>query len=653
MKMTIARLLFLCVSLLTGIRSLQAGVEQGWDFYKEHDYQRAASEFEKAIDSGHDEAATREGLGWCYYWLGRYDSAEEEFIWALTIEPTLAGASKGLSEVNKWRYLQFNNAWQLFYNQDYSTALAVFQQILDDQTNRLPAGKIWQVHSGMGWCHYYLNNFSEAEKLFRNILNIYKGNEHALKGLGFTQYRLGQYEDAAKTLLQALDKHPEWSDTRSILGWTYYSQQQFQDARQTFEQALSGNSDYSDALYGLAWASFKLNDDSAAHDLFYRAVGTSPFHPGIYDLFTIIDKTESWWDLYNQIGWSYYKNGDYSSAEKTFTAGLKRLSDNPNLLRGLGFCQFKLGDYPAVIELLKNIDETDAGLKAVVETGLAPDGTEYTIRSNISSVIAWCKYYGGAIEEAAMLFRENLEIHGDWTDLHTGLAWCALKVNDLDTAETHLNNALKLNPSYTVALQGKQEMHIIRYTDFNAAWNSFYSGSYLEAEKGFASIVTSGLKSIDAEDYWQVFSGLGSAQLALNKPEKAVDSFANCLESDEDNPYCLSGKARGLLALNKPDEAEKLIKIVLKIDPSNAAYQTLIGWIYLKQNKYSKAKTAFSKAVDLHAGEADAHAGLGWIKFQKGSSGIAKEYFQAALSIDPDNIKALEGMKNLRSKNSH
>jgi len=649
MKMTVARLLFLTVSLLTGIRTLQAGVEQGWDYYKEHDYQRASGEFEKAISAGHSEAATHEGLGWCYYWLGRYDSAEEEFTKALSIDPALGGAIKGITEVKKWRYLQFNRAWQLFNNQDYTTALALFQQILNDQTNRLPAGEIWKVHSGMGWCHYYLNNFVEAEKSFRNILSIYKGNEHALKGLGFTLYRLGKSDDAEKILKEALEKHPEWSDTYSILGWTYYNQQKFQEAQKTFEQALSVDPSYSDALYGLAWTVHWLNDDTIAHNLFIRAAEASPFHPSVYDIFTLIDKTRSWWDLYEQFGWSYYKNADYTSAEKTFNAGLKRLHNDPNLRRGLAFCLFRESDYPAVLELLKNIDEVAAKLEPVVETGMASDGTEYTIRSNSASIMAWCKFYGGAYKEATNLFRANLETHGDWTDLHSGLGWCAIKMGDFDTAQTYLDNALKLNPSYKTALLGKQEIHNIRYSDFNSAWNSFYSENYIEAEKKFRTILDSDLSSIDAEDQWQIYSGLGSSLLNLHNAEEAAKVYSRCLELNKDNPYCLSGKARALMQLDRFDDAEKLVKKLLKQDSANAAYETLMGRVYYEQGHLTQAMNSFNNAINLNAGEVSAHAMLGLINLVRKNLETAEECFQTALSIDPDNAEAKTGMDMLET----
>lgn len=647
MKMNIARLLFLCVSLLTGVRSLQAGVERGWDFYKEREYQLAAAEFEKAIASGHDHPETHEGLGWCYYWLGRYDSAEQEFQRSLEMNPNLTGPARGLGEVRKWRYLRFNTAWELFYGADYSSALAVFQEILNDQTNRLPAAEIWKVHSGIGWCFYNLGNYTEAEKSFQNILSIYKNNEFALKGLGFSQFRLGRYSHAEETLTAVLKLHPEWTDTHAILGWNYYMQNQYPDAEKAFLAALAVDADYADALYGIGWTSDRLGNHQRSLDHFTRAVAVTPYHPSVYDLFTKIDKNETWWGLYGDLGWSYYRLADYVSAEKTFNAGLKRLPGNHDLLRGLGFCQFKKNDYPAALEVLTRVDESTQNLKPVVESNMASDGLEYTIRSNTQSIIAWCRYYGGALDEAAALFRKNLETHGDWVDLHTGLAWCGLKQGDLKLAETHLENALKLNPTYSVALEGKQEIRSIRYADYNAAWNRYYSGDYSGAAKAFKVIIDNGLQSIQEKDHCLVWSGYGHSLLRQDSVDMAQDAFIRCHELNADNPYCSRGLAECSLKSNRPDEALKHIENAISQDGDNAEFYSFLGHIQYRRKKLAAAESAYLKALSLNAGVADAYAGLGWIALSKSNVDTAGKQFQTALNIDADNSYAAEGVEAL------
>ena len=67
MKRNITKILFLFVSLLTGIRSLQAGVEKGWNHFKQQEYELAIAEFERVVAQGLNEAASYEGLGWSNY----------------------------------------------------------------------------------------------------------------------------------------------------------------------------------------------------------------------------------------------------------------------------------------------------------------------------------------------------------------------------------------------------------------------------------------------------------------------------------------------------------------------------------------------------------------------------------------------------------
>ncbi len=650
MKRNAVRIMFLAISLVTGIRSLQADTERGYDYFKKQDYEMAAAEFERVLGQGQEDAATREALGWCYYWLGRYDQAENEFNRALELNPGLTGALKGLAEVKKWRYLIFNKAWRLYYNKDYVNAITVFNSILKDTTGRLPASELWKVHSGIGWCNYYLQNYSAAEKEFRAILGVYKSNEYALKGLGFTLYQLGHYKDSIRVLETLLPLHPEWVDVQSMIGWDQYALKDYVSAGESFRKAVASNSILPDARYGLAWTLFQLNNKEAALEEFSRALELSPYHPSVYHLVEIIDADKDFWPLYKKLAWSYYEQKDYQSAEKYFTQAAIRISDDPDITRGLAFSRFKLGDYPAVISALKNLISENRDLPPVVEHGITSEGKEFTIRSNERTILAWCYYYQGRFDQAAELFQTELKAHPQWVDILTGLGWCALKQGEIEQAEQYLTKASRLNPHYTVVLMGLSELDKIKSTDFNAAWDAYYAGDYSAAMKRFESIAQSGMKDVSESDRWRVYSGLGWSALKLEKFSDAEQAFRKVLELSENNYYGLFGLAQCFYRSEDLSNALKYVDLTLEQNAEAADLWTLKGWILLDSGKRSKAAAAFRKAQSIQPENADVFAGLGWIALQSGKKQDAKDYFNSALKLDPGQAKALQGQEQLKKE---
>ncbi|MBN2054039.1 tetratricopeptide repeat protein [bacterium] len=649
MKFNLTRVLFLTVSLVTGQRSVLAGIEKGWDHFKKQEYELAASEFERALEGGREEAVTREGLGWCYYWLGRYDQAEREFARALEMDPQLAGAGKGLTEVKKWRYIPFNNAWQLFNNKDYQNALAVFQSILEDTTNRLPAEELWKVHSGMGWCYYYLQNYTAAEKAFNRILAIYKDNEFALKGLGFSLYQLGRHQDSIKVLEKAAVAHPEWADVIAMIGWNMYAGKDYTGAVTRFEQALAVNAQYADAVYGQAWCSFQQGNQQRALGQFSNAVSLSPYHPSVYYLLDTIDATRSFWRLYGELAWSYYRAGDFISADTIFSRALERLPDDLDLHRGRAFCAFKSGDYQGAITRLEARFEATAKLPPVVESGWAADGTEYTVRTNAGSIMAWCHYYLGEFGRARGYFLRELETYPEWTDLYTGLGWCDLKEGKLESARAYFARALELNPYYTVALTGMSELKSIRYQAYNAAWNAYYAGDLKAALARFEALVHDGIDKLDEGDRWRVYSGLGWSRLGTGAFEEAERAFQSVLELSPDNLYALQGMARVALARDAWDDAEQWARRAGKEGEALPEVWSLHGWVAIGRSQAVRAEQAFAHALKLDKNNLEAQTGIAWCRLLQNRLDDARDEFQRMLGIDPNNKMALKGMTRIET----
>lgn len=647
MRRNLAKLIFLSISLLADFRSLNAGTEKAWDHFKRQEYALAAAQFERSFTSGSDDSSAREGLGWCYYWLGRYDQAEHEFLRALELDSQSTGARNGIEEVKKWRFLVFNNAWQLFYSKDYPNALAVFLSILEDTSGRLPSSELWQVHSGIGWSQYYLQNYAAAEREFQTILGIYHDNAFALKGLGFAQYQLKKHDESLKTLHLALKLQPDWADVQSMIGWNTFSKGDYNRALDEFQKALDRNSLLADGCYGKAWTYYKMGQQENALTHFKAAIQLSPYHPGNFALLDIIDREKTWWTLYPALGWSYYLAADYTSAAKLFSDGLTRLPDEVDLKRGLAFSFFKQGNFQDVIRILREIREPASALPPIIENGQAEDGTNYTVRSNAGGMLGWSYYYIGEIPKAQTIFEEEIKQNPDWTDLYAGLGWCRLKKEQLIEAERFFTKALNLNPYYPVALAGISELKKTRYADFNAAWTSYYAGDSVTALTNFESIANTALEKIDEKDRWQVFSGIGYSRLALGKNKEAVTAFNKVLDLSPGNYYAFVGKARSEYNLQNYKDAEQSISLAIKLNAELSDVHALKGWILLSQQKTREAQESFERSIAINPSDADGLSGYGWCRAAVGEKEEARIYLEKALLVSAGHPKALEGIANL------
>jgi tetratricopeptide (TPR) repeat protein len=107
---------------------------------------------------------------------------------------------------------------------------------------------------------------------------------------------------------------------------------------------------------------------------------------------------------------------------------------------------------------------------------------------------------------------------------------------------------------------------------------------------------------------------------------------------------------KGLDALRKGDMDAALARLdaAVRLDPSNAE-----GWSYLAlalskiPGRLPEAEKAMQRAIEIEPANAGYHANMGLLYLRGKASGRAREQFEKALSLDPDNRKAKQGLRQL------
>jgi predicted O-linked N-acetylglucosamine transferase (SPINDLY family) len=108
------------------------------------------------------------------------------------------------------------------------------------------------------------NNFVEAEKIYKKILEIDKENAEAYCGLGTINAIRKKYNDAINYLSITIKLQPQNYFAYNNIGTIYYDLENFNKAIEYFNKAISINADYLNSLNMRALSHERLNDLNSA-----------------------------------------------------------------------------------------------------------------------------------------------------------------------------------------------------------------------------------------------------------------------------------------------------------------------------------------------------------------------------------------------------
>jgi tetratricopeptide (TPR) repeat protein len=151
--------------------------------------------------------------------------------------------------------------------------------------------------------------------------------------VGIAYIKSGQYTDALKELLEAQKCSPENPEIRYYLGISYHGKGLIKKAIAELKKAVDLKPDYSEAHTWLGTIYLNMGLWDEAIEEFNKALSN------------ILYATPAA-ALYN-MGWAYYKKGDYRTALAKYNGAVKREPNTillPLIERNMGIVNFELGD---------------------------------------------------------------------------------------------------------------------------------------------------------------------------------------------------------------------------------------------------------------------------------------------------------------------
>lgn len=589
-----------------------------WIYHKNGDYKKALEEFEKAKKINPYLAEPYRGIAWTYYEMKDYARAKDYFIQGIKIYPSYIADEKFklvLKGKKDWSDLYTLLGWSSYHNALYNDALQAFDFALKE------LGENADILRGSGYTYYKLGNFDQAKIYLEKSLQkdpglapveeyitvpgtiaAYLVKSDAQSSLAWTHYYREEYDQAIKYFKEVINRHPDWVDAHDGLAWVYFMQKSYGKAEESFKNALSFNPYYADALNGLTainqtkygksgigWSYYYRGDYKTALNQFNEILkGRDPNFP-----------KDQLWSIHNGAGWSYYRLGDFSKAETEFRQVLQDIKDNVDAMVGLGYVLFQKKNY------------TEAKDKLTEALKLVPDNYDAL------TSLGWAYYKTNDFSKAVDVFKKAISINAYLVDPYLGLGLSDYKNNDKKNAKDALGTAIDIYPDYVMTDEFKQILEKEQdWLDLygRLGWSYYYVGLFDKASNMFAAELKKNPNSQNAQ------MGLGSIYFQQGDYKAAIAKLEPLLSGKPQEEkgwykwsYVLSNLGWCYFYSSNPAKALDYFKQLLALHKNDDIYAepySGIGWCLLKNGDSANAEENFLKAVKLAPGYLSAVNGL-------------------------------------------
>ncbi|MEH2383013.1 MAG: tetratricopeptide repeat protein [Nostoc sp.] len=293
--------------------------------------------------------------------------------------------------------------------------------------------------------HHRAKRFTQAEEVYRQIIDINPQQPDALYALGMLAQHRGEYQNSEQFFQAALELQPESAAIHNSLGFTLQQQGKLEEAIAYYEKALNilpdcievqmnlGNAlhlqgklppeeqaHYADLNQQFALSRQQVEDFKIA-ELYYRqAIALQP------------DLVEA----HNNLGEVLQKQGRLNDALKSYQQAIKIKPDYSYAYHNLGYYFQEKGNFEEAIDAYK---------KAL---NIQPDLV--VTHNNLANALKALNRFDAAIES----YQEAIRIKPDVDYIYYNLGTLLRDNNKIEAAVEAFEQAVKVTPSYARAKLG-------------------------------------------------------------------------------------------------------------------------------------------------------------------------------------------------------
>jgi serine/threonine protein kinase/Flp pilus assembly protein TadD len=332
--------------------------------------------------------------GKTYYQTNKPDDlkiAERMFEKALEIDPKLAYAYSGLSDVYSFQYMAYYDRSQERIDNAKEQALKAIEISPD-----LP-----EAHRSLGRYHMFVGAFDEAEKSFLQAIEYNPKYAIGYRTLAWLREIMGDHENAIEWAKMSLKYAPNDIETLLLLSLINMDLKKYTVAMATLQRAIELAPDYGRGYYNLGLVYEKLGVKERALESYLEAI-----------------KYKGDPNAYVEAGFLYMINGDYDKARSTLRESIKEGCFPFIAYYYLGYTAKMSGDNDKAVEYFgksaasaeENILENEENIhvKAYQAMALSGAGENNSARSILRELEAIRHEDGEAFYEMAQAYA-NLE----------------------------------------------------------------------------------------------------------------------------------------------------------------------------------------------------------------------------------------------------
>lgn len=456
-------------------------------------------------------------------------------------------------------------------------------------------GTAWLM---LGRLYKVAQNSPEAEKAYKNALEINPDNEEALTGLAMVYADVGDTKSAAELLRKASEKSPSVR-TLAALSAAYEQLRDYINAAATLRKALELQPQNTEIKRGLAQNLLLAENLDEALKLFEELAAGDPKDA----------------QSHLRISQIYRQKRDF---DKSRAAAKRAMDADPNGL------EVRYNEVSLLEAEGKTVEAVEA-LKGIVATTSKKNYSPGE-RSNRAILLERLGY----LQRSAEQYTEALASFKEMQRLDEEAA---------PRAAVHIVETLRmsrdLQQAFVEAKDAREKYPKERSVQAMYAYIAADAGKTAEAEK----VVQEMFPDKRDRDAWITIAQV--YERTKNYPEmgRALDEAEKLSENKEEKEGIYFMRGAMLERQKKHDAAEGEFRKVLAANPDSASALNYLGYMLADRNvRLSEAYEMIKKALDQEPNNGAYLDSMGWVLFRMGKLSEAEEYLKRALertSKDP------------------
>jgi tetratricopeptide (TPR) repeat protein len=337
----------------------------------------------------------------------------------------------------------FDKAEKLYADEKYKEAAVAYDKATElDPKNQTAFYKA-------GWCYNDLDKFINAIDRLKKAVALKKNDHLAWQELGYAYKKTAKNQEALNCINKAIEIKPDYALAYKQLGDVYQNMNKNAEAIAAYKKCYDNDSENDDACYNLGYIYNGLEEYDNALEWLNKA--------------NDIKKSA---DVYNEIGFAYYKLKKNDEAIDAYKSTLKINDRNSTAYKGMGDV-YRLNYSPAKLE-----ESIENYLKAI----------EYNPQSSGSYYgLGWCYNEKSRFEEAIPMLTKSTALEKTFAPGYVELGY-----------------AQYMTGKYT---EGLSTLKLGLVQDSKNRLCRYYSGLIYvkQADKSNATIMYNELKPLDAK----------------------------------------------------------------------------------------------------------------------------------------------------------